>query len=53
MERGKRKTAFFIYLFHISAANTTDIYQFKVSNGNVRTNRYVQRYTPRAQERCK
>ena len=53
MERGKRKTAFFIYLFHISAANATDIYQFRVSNGSVRANRYVQRYTPGAQERCK
>ena len=52
MERRKRKTAFFIYLFHISAASATGIYRFEVSDGGVRANRYVRRYTPGARGRC-
>ena len=53
MERRKRKTAFFIYLFHISAASATGVYRFRVGNGGVRAGRYVRRYAPGARERCK
>ena len=53
MEKRKLETAFFFYLFDISAANATNIYLLKVNSRNIRRNCWIYlTLTLKPQEQC-